>query len=86
MTECDHEHKVCETHLRTALKGITAKVLEIFFDFIVLNLFLHQAGESLGIAIGLEGLCYLLNYLNERGWNKIMWGRKVIEVKKSASK
>lgn len=80
MSECDHKHKVCETHLRTAFKGITAKVLEVLFDFIVLDLLFHAPAESLGAAIGLEALCYALNYMNERGWNRIMWGRKVIDV------
>jgi hypothetical protein len=36
--------------------------------------------ESLGVAIGIEGLCYALTYFNERGWNRIQWGRKIINV------
>jgi len=76
-----HEHRVCESHLRTALKGATAKMLEITFDFIVLNLIFQQPlAVSMGGAIGLEALCYALGYLNERGWNRIMWGRKVVDV------
>jgi len=80
MSKCAHEHKVFESHLRTALKGITAKTLEIIFDFIVLDLLFQCPAESLGAAIGLEALCYALNYINERGWNKIQWGRKVVDV------
>lgn len=79
---CDHEHqhKVCESHLRTALKGVTAKALEVLFDFIVLDFLFHAPAESLGAAIGLEALCYALNYMNERGWNRIMWGRTITDV------
>jgi hypothetical protein len=70
------------------LKGITAKVLEISFDFLIFNSILSHiipsqleaALESLGIAILIEGVCFALGYLNERGWNKIMWGRKVVDV------
>jgi hypothetical protein len=80
MSKCTHKHKIYESHLRTAFKGVTAKTLEVFFDFIVLNLLFHRPAESLGAAIGLEALCYGLNYLNERGWNRIQWQRKVIEV------
>jgi hypothetical protein len=76
----DHEHKVCETRLRTALKGVTAKILEIALDFTILDIVFHRPAESLGIAIGLEVVCYALNYINERGWNRIMWGRKVIDI------
>jgi hypothetical protein len=80
MTKCDHEHKVCESHLRTALKGVTAKALEVVFDFIVLEVIFQRPAESLGIAIGLEALCYALNYINERGWNRIQWQRKIMDI------
>jgi hypothetical protein len=90
MSECPHEHRVCETHARTLLKGITAKVLEVSFDLLVFDSILSkitpQLGliqntlNSLGIAILIEGVCFTLGYLNERGWNRIMWGRKVIDI------
>jgi len=80
MSKCDHEHKVCESRLRTVLKGVTAKMLEVVFDFIVLDLIFQRPAESLGVAIGIEGLCYAITYFNERGWNRIQWGRKIINV------
>jgi hypothetical protein len=80
MSECPHEHRVCETHLRSILKGITAKIAEISFDFVILYVLGVGAGESLAVAIGLESICYGLGYINERGWNKIMWGRRVVDV------
>lgn len=89
MLECDHKHKVCETHRRTLLKGITAKVAEILFDLIIFDSILSRiptytqinaAVSALGLSILIESICFGLNYLNERGWNKIMWGRKIIEV------
>lgn len=90
MSKCDHAHKVCETHARTLLKGITAKVLEISFDLLIFDSVLSQITpqlgiiqntlNSLGIAILIEGFCFALGYLNERGWNRIMWGRKVVDV------
>jgi hypothetical protein len=79
-TDNCHQHKVCESRKRTALKGITAKALEVLFDFIVLDLIFQRPAESLGVAIGIEGLCYAITYFNERGWNRIMWGRKILDV------
>lgn len=80
MTKCDHEHKVCETRLRSLLKGATAKFLEITIDFIVLYLIFGQPEKDLGLAIGLEVFCYVCGFFNERLWNKIQFGRKIIEV------
>jgi len=86
--ENHHQHKIYETHKRTLLKGITAKVLEVSFDFLIFNSILSHiipsqleaALESLGIAILIEGVCFALGYLNERGWNRIQWQRKVIDI------
>jgi hypothetical protein len=90
MSECQHEHKVCETHKRTLLKGVTAKVLEVSFDLIVFDSILSQIApnvgiiqntlNSLGIAVLIEGFCFGLGYLNERLWNRLQWGRKVVDV------
>jgi len=82
MSRCDHEHKVYETHKRSLLKGFTARIIEIAFDAVVLSIAGLHPFESIGIAVLLECTCYVLNYVNERGWNRIMWGRKIVEVEK----
>lgn len=73
-------HKINETRKRSFLKGITARILEIVIDtflFFALGLEIHT---SFGIALLIEGLCFLLHYLNERVWNKINYGR-IIETR-----
>jgi hypothetical protein len=87
MSKCDHEHKVCESHKRTLLKGVTAKVLEVSFDLVIFSSVLSQYMppqlailDSLGISIMIESFCFGLGYLNERLWNKVQWGRKVIDI------
>jgi hypothetical protein len=90
MSKCAHEHKVCETHWRTLAKGITAKAAEVSFDLLifdsVLNSIAPQYGlinntiSALGLSVLIESICFGLNYLNERVWNKVQWGRKVVDV------
>ena len=71
--------KVNETHKRSLLKGVTAKILEILFDFMILNLIFQRPLESVGVAVGIEVICYVLTYINERVWNKCKWGRRIYE-------
>lgn len=76
----DHNHVVCETRLRSLLKGATAKVIEVTVDFIVLYIIFGQPEKDFGLALGLEIFCYIAGYWNERLWNKVNWGRKVVEI------
>lgn len=81
----DHnqKHKVCESHLRSIFKGITAKAMEVIVDFVVINIFLNRSMESFGIAMGIEFFCYCVNYVNERMWLRFSYGRKIIDVDNS---
>jgi uncharacterized membrane protein len=74
-----HEHIVHESHLRSLLKGFTARIIEIAFDTVVLSIAGLHPFESVGIAILMETVCYCLGYFNERIWNRVQWGRKVVE-------
>jgi hypothetical protein len=81
MFKCDHEeHKVCETRLRSMLKGATAKLIEVTADFILMDIIFGQPEKSFAVALGLEIFCYICGYWNERIWNKINWGRKVVDI------
>lgn len=72
-----HEkHKITETRKRSLLKGLTARILEITLDTFVLSFFI-KIEIGLGLSIFLEATCYCVSYANERGWNRINWGRKV---------
>ena len=78
----DHnqKHKVVETRTRSLLKGLTARILEIALDTFVLSFFV-KVEIGLGCSILLEVTCYTVSYFNERGWDKIQWGRKIIHKK-----
>jgi len=70
--------KVNETKTRSIFKGITARVIEVLVDtVIIISLLGVDIHVSLGIAILIEGLCFLANYINERLWNFTDWGRHV---------
>lgn len=77
---CEHDkHRVDETHKRSIVKGITGRAIEIAVDAIILSLFGLNIFESVGVAILIEGLCFVSSYFNERLWNKVNWGRRIIK-------
>lgn len=80
---CEHaKHRVDETHKRSIVKGITGRTIEIVVDATILSLFGLNIFESVGVAILIEGLCFVSNYFNERLWNKVSWGRHIVNLVK----
>jgi len=83
-----HGHKVEDTRLRSALKALTGNGLEVIFDtlllmplLVYLGMPIHEAiGLGVGISVVVEILCFITNYFNDRAWNRIQWGRKVIDI------
>ena len=69
--------KVNETRKRSLLKAISFRVVEITASSIVLSFFVTTY-EAIGLAVLLEGLCFGLQYLGERVWNKIGYGREIV--------
>jgi uncharacterized membrane protein len=78
MSKCE-EHRVDETHARSIAKGVTGRLIEIAVDTAILVLLGINPFESVGVAVALEGLCFATCYFNERLWNKVSWGRRVIK-------
>lgn len=77
---CEHEkQRVDEMHKRSIAKGITGRAIEIVVDTTILSLFGLNIFESVGVAILIEGLCFASSYFNERMWNKVNWGRRIIK-------
>lgn len=68
--------KINETRKRSLLKAISFRIIEITVSSVVLSLFVTTY-EAIGLAVLLEGLCFGLQYLGERVWNKINYGREV---------
>lgn len=67
--------RIYETKTRSALKGLTERVMEVVFDTVVLLFIGVNAGESLAIAVTFETVCFGLMFLNERLWNLSDFGR-----------
>ena len=85
--------KVNETRKRSLLKAISFRVIEVGVDTGIIYLAfsnLDKIGELLhlshleaafGLAVVVELMCMLLHFLFERIWNKIDYGRQIIEDK-----
>jgi len=69
--------RVNETKKRSLLKATSFRIVEITASSIVLSFFV-TAYEAVGLAVLLEGLCFGLQYLGERVWNKIGYGREIM--------
>jgi len=82
----NHKHKVNETHLRSILKAVTSRIIEIAVDTLLIGTIYAFLGIpnsyelASGIAISIEMLCALTSYINDRLWNKISWGREVKDI------
>jgi len=81
-----HHHKVEDTRKRSLLKALTGNGLEIIIDTILIGTVLNLLGmphpyEFAGaFSVVTEIMCFITNYMNDRVWNKIQWGRKVEDI------
>ena len=69
--------KVNETRRRSLLKASSFRVLEIALDSLILSIFLSPP-VAIGVAVLLEVLCFVLHFSFERVWNRIEYGRQII--------
>lgn len=72
--------RINETRKRSLLKAVSFRIIEIVLDTLILSIFL-EIHIALGLAIGLECICLGLHYGFERVFNKIQWGRYIMEDK-----
>ncbi len=70
--------RVNETKLRSLLKVISFRIIEISVDTFILSFFV-TAPLALGLAVSLEVICFSLHFGFERIWNKINFGRQIVE-------
>lgn len=75
---CEHKPKVNETRSRSFLKAVTARILEVLVDTLIFSFVGFPLFESFGLAILVEFVCFLVCYILERIWNKVDYGRKII--------
>jgi len=68
--------KVNETKLRSVLKGVTARIIEVVSDVIIMTLLGVNIHTSLAISILISAMCFVASYVNERFWNLTDFGRK----------
>ena len=69
--------KVNETKTRSILKGITARVIEVLVDTVIISFLGVDIPLSFGIALLIEGMCFIASYFTERVWNLTDWGRHI---------
>lgn len=79
---CTHKshkkgRKVNETPMRSFLKTMGFRVVEILLDTLLLQTINPEVHENLIIAIVIEGICWLLSFIWERLWNLTDFGREV---------
>jgi len=58
---------------------LTGRALEIAIGTFVISYILTRSLElSMGVAMLNETLCAIISYFNERAWNLVQWGRRII--------
>lgn len=72
------KRKVNETPMRSFLKTMGFRVVEVLVDTLLLEFINPVVQENLIIAITIELICWLLSFVWERLWNKIDYGREVV--------
>lgn len=80
------ENKVNEKCSRSIVRGVTRRALEVAVDTLLLSIF-AEAPLALGLAITVEGICFVISLINDRLWNLTDWKREIVnsterEVKK----
>lgn len=75
---CGVKSKIDETKLRSFLKALSFRIVEIIIDTILLSYLGLHIHVSLLASILIELICFLLGFSWERVWNKIRWGRRII--------
>lgn len=71
------ERKVNETPMRSLLKTMGFRVIEVLIDTLLLQTINPEIQENLLIAIGIEVICWVLSFIWERIWNRTDFGREV---------
>jgi len=82
-----HGHSVNETKARSLLKAISGRVIEIAVGTLVFGTIISIFFPSIpspfiaGLGFNLleETVCFIVTYGTERVWNKVSWGRKVLD-------
>lgn len=77
---CPHAHRVNESKLRSFLKALNGRILEVLIDAVILYVLGIPFLEGIGVAVLIEGVCFGVCYVVERIWNKISFGRKIVSV------
>lgn len=69
--------KVNETPMRSFLKTMGFRAVEIILDTFLLLTINPEIYQNLIISIAIEGICWLLSFIWERLWNLTDFGREV---------
>lgn len=69
--------RVNETRIRSVFKGVTGRILEVIVDTLLISIVGISIQTSFVIAVIIEVVCFIANYVNERFWNLTDFGRTV---------
>jgi uncharacterized membrane protein len=70
--------RVNETRRRSLLKAVSFRILEIAVDSLILSFFVTPI-IAVGLAVSIEFTCFALHFVFERVWNKIDYGRHIVD-------
>ena len=65
---------IYETRVRSLLKAVSFRVIEVALDTIILSFFV-DAHIALALSLAVEFTCFIVHYIFERLWNRINYGR-----------
>jgi hypothetical protein len=69
--------KVHETKMRSFLKTMGFRIVEVLIDTLLLQTINPSIQENILMSIGIELVCWLLGFIWERLWNLTDFGREI---------
>jgi uncharacterized membrane protein len=73
------------THLRSITKSITWRTLATFTTILIVIIFTGELALALGVGLVELGEKLVLYYVHERAWDRISWGKIIVESEANGS-
>jgi len=71
-----------EKHSRSFAKAISYRLLSISLDFIIVFAFTKKVEVTIWIVVLSNVVSIFMYYFHERMWNKVHFGRKLIDTRR----
>lgn len=79
MNNNDNRTVFSETRLRSLVKTITYRAVSIIGTMIITWFLTHDIEKMLSITFSIQIFLIVLYYFSERLWDRVKWGRSVVE-------